>query len=170
MVNKDQLEQTPEGRQVVVLMAENFTTEQFQPALTLIEQLYTEDQTVWDAEINRDSKHPFNKTDSAQRLLLFFANPSDLAKVKDVLAQREQEARVQAAEAAAPRPPAPVKLESKVKIKAKVAKAAPKTSARKVAAAKTVKKKPLKLQRRKSVGKRPRPRKSKNLWLVSQGG
>ena len=41
MVNKDQLDQTEEGRQVLALMAESFSAEQFQPALTLIEQRYT---------------------------------------------------------------------------------------------------------------------------------
>src|ERR1017187_4580167 len=98
MVNKDQLDQTSEGKQVLALMAKHFTAEQFQPALTLIEQWYTDDQTVWDAELNVDSKLPFLKTDSAHRLLVFFASPSHLAKIKYELEQREAEHRFVVAE------------------------------------------------------------------------
>src|ERR1700679_1810571 len=105
MVNKDQLEQTEEGRRILALMAENFTAEQFQPALTLIEQRYTEDLTVWDAELNHDSKLPFSRTNSAQRLLVFFASPDHLAKIKDELAEREAEHERQVEEAAAERAP-----------------------------------------------------------------
>src|SRR5580704_6596739 len=105
MVNKDQLEQTEEGRQILALMAENFTAEQFQPALTLIEQKYTEDLTVWDAELNHDSKLPFNRTNPAQRLLIFFASPEHLAIIKDELEQREAEHARQVEEAAAERVP-----------------------------------------------------------------
>lgn len=53
MVNKDQLDQSPEGQQVLALLAANFSADQFQPALTLIEQRYTEDQTVWDHASHR---------------------------------------------------------------------------------------------------------------------
>lgn len=105
MVNKDQLEQTEEGRQVLALMAENFTVEQFQPALTLIEQRYTEDLTVWDAELNHDSRLPFNRTNPAQRLLIFFASPDHVAIIKDELEQREAEHARQVEEAAAEHAP-----------------------------------------------------------------
>lgn len=91
MVNKDQLDQTGEGKQVLALMAEHFTAEQFQPGSTLIEQWYTEDQTVWDADLNRESKLPFLKTHPAHRLLVFFASPTHLAKIKDELERREAE-------------------------------------------------------------------------------
>src|ERR1017187_5182757 len=115
MVNKDQLEQTSEGQQVLALLAENFTAEQFQPALTLIEQWYTEDETVWDAELNRDSKLPFLKTNSAHRLLVFFASPSHLAKVKNELGQREAEHPIQPAKAPAGKVPAIAKPKTKGK-------------------------------------------------------
>jgi hypothetical protein len=99
MVNKDQLEQSSEGHQVLALMAKHFSEEQFQPALTLIEQLYTEDQTVWDGDLNNDSKLPFIRTTPAHRLLVFFEHPNHLAKVKKELDQRQLEARVAPAEA-----------------------------------------------------------------------
>ena len=117
MVNKDQLEQTSEGKQVLALMAEHFTDEQFQPALTLIEQRYTEDLTVWDAELNHDSKLPFHQTDTAQRLLVFFDSPDHLAKIKDELAEREAEHEHQVEGAAAER--APVQKIPAAKSKAK---------------------------------------------------
>ena len=101
MVNKDQLDQTSEGQQVLALMAKHFTAEQFQPALTLIEQRYTEDEAVWNAELNSDSKLPFLKTHSAHRLLVFFASPSHLAKIKNELEQREAEHPIKPAEAPA---------------------------------------------------------------------
>ena len=91
MVNKDQLEQTPEGHQVLVLMASNFTDEEFQPALTLIEQLYIEDQTVWDAGLNHESKWPFVHTTPAHRLLIFFEHPDHVARIKSELQQRQIE-------------------------------------------------------------------------------
>src|SRR6202142_4366253 len=113
MVNKDQLEQTSEGQQVLALMAKNFTAEQFQPALTLIEQWYTDDQTVWDAELNSDSKLPFLKTNSAHRLLVFFASPSHLAKVKNLLEQREAETPIKPVEATVGSAPAATKPKAK---------------------------------------------------------
>jgi len=143
MVNKDQLEQTSEGKQVLALMAEHFTAEQFQPALTLIEQRYTEDLTVWDAELNHDSKLPFHQTDTAQRLLVFFDSPDRLAKIKEELARREAEHAMQTAEAAARNVPVAAKPKTKGKAKAKVGRSAQKAPRRKVKAAKGVKKKPL---------------------------
>src|SRR5580693_5787025 len=108
MINKDQLDQTGEGKQVLALMAQHFTAEQFQPALTLIEQWYTEDETVWDAELNNDSRLPFLKTNSAHRLLVFFASPGHLAKIKNELERREAEHPIKRAEA-----PATVKPKSR---------------------------------------------------------
>jgi len=151
MVNKDQLEQTSEGRQVLALMAENFTVEQFQPALTLIEQRYTEDLTVWDAELNGDSKLPFTRTTPAQRLLVFFDSPDRVAEINDELERREAEHTRQVEEAAAeqaavqqiPIPKAGVKGKSKTKATGLVRKA----HGRKVRAAKAVKKTPLRRQR-----------------------
>jgi hypothetical protein len=145
MVNKDQLEQTSEGKQVLALMAEHFTDEQFQPALTLIEQRYTEDLTVWDAELNHDSKLPFQHTDTAQRLLVFFDSPERLAKIKDELEQREAEHERQVEEAAAERAsvqqfPA-TKSKARGKTAAKRGGSARKAGSRKVRAAKLMKKK-----------------------------
>jgi hypothetical protein len=158
MVNKDQLEQTPAGQQVLALLAKNFTAEQFQTALTLIEQLYTEDQTVWDAEVNRDSRHAFTHTNSAQRLLLFFDIPSDLARVKNELEQRERQHRTDVEEAVAIIIPAPVKRQAKrqAKSKAKTRTSGTSQSARgrKVKVATSVKKKPLKPRRSKLAIKR----------------
>ena len=48
MVNKDQ---ASEGQQVLAFMAKNFTAEQSQPALALIGQRYSEDQTLGYAEL-----------------------------------------------------------------------------------------------------------------------
>src|SRR6266853_486780 len=148
MVNREQLEQTPEGQQVLALMAENFSVEQFQPALTLIEQRYTEDLTVWDAELNSGSKLPFNRTTPAQRLLVFFDSPDRLAKIKDELAQREAEHAIQAAEAPARKVPGAARP------RAKAVGSARKAQGRKGRAAKAVKKKPLRRQR----GNPPRKR------------
>jgi hypothetical protein len=151
MVNKDQLEQTGEGQQVLALMAKNFTAEQFQPALTLIEQRYTEDETVWDADLNSDSKLPFLKTNSAHRLLVFFASPSHLARVKNELEQREAEHPVKPAEA-----PGTAKRKVKGKTKAKTIGVAKRARGRKVKAAKTEKKKPQKAQRSKAKHRKPK--------------
>ena len=151
MVNKDQLEQTSEGQEVLALMAKQFTAEQFQPALTLIEQWYTEDETVWDGELNRDSKLPFLKTNSAHRLLVFFASPSHLEKVKNELEQREAEHPIKPAEA-----PATAKPKAKGKTKPKAIGAAQKARGRKVKAAKAVKKKPVRPQRSKAKHRKPK--------------
>ncbi len=151
MVNKDQLDQTSEGQQVLALMAKHFTAEQFQLALTLIEQWYTEDETVWDAELNRDSKLPFLKTNSAHRLLVFFASPSHLAKVKNELEQREAEHPIKPAEA-----PATAKPKAKGKTKPKALGAALKARGRKVKAAKAVKKKTAGPQRSKAKHRKPK--------------
>jgi hypothetical protein len=156
MVNKDQLEQTSEGQQVLALMAKNFTAEQFQPALTLIEQWYTEDETVWDAELNRDSNMPFLKTNSAQRLLVFFASPSHLAKVMKELEQREAETPIKPAEAPAGKAPAAIKSKAKGKIKAKVIGTAQKARGRTAKATKTIKKTPLRPQRSKANRRKPK--------------
>jgi hypothetical protein len=156
MVNKDQLDQTSEGQQVLALMAKHFTTEQFQPALTLIEQRYTEDETVWDAELNSDSKLPFLKTNSAHRLLAFFASPSHLAKVKNELEQREAEHPIKPAEPPAKKPPAAAKPKAKGKTKTKAIGAAQEARGRKAKAAKTVKKKPLRPQRSKAKRRKPK--------------
>jgi hypothetical protein len=51
MVSKDALDQISEGQQALAFMAKNPTAERFQPALTLIDQRYREDQTLWDAEL-----------------------------------------------------------------------------------------------------------------------
>ena len=154
MVNKDQLEQTSEGKQVLALMAEHFTDEQFQPALTLIEQRYTEDLTVWDAELNHDSKLPFQHTDTAQRLLVFFASPERLAKIKDELAEREAEHAIKQAEGPAGKVPAAAKPKAKGKAKAKAGGSGRKARGRKVGAAKAAKKKPAKRQRSTPPSKR----------------
>jgi hypothetical protein len=159
MVNKDQLDQTSEGQQVLALMAKHFTAEQFQPALTLIEQCYTEDETVWDAELNSDSKLPFLKTNSAHRLLVFFASPSHLAKVKNLLEQREAETPIKPAEAPAGNAPVAAKPKAKGKTKTKAIGASQKARGRKAKTAKSVKKKPLRLQR--SKPKRRKPKDSK---------
>jgi hypothetical protein len=159
MVNKDQLDQTGDGQQVLALMAKNFTAEQFQPALTLIEQWYTEDETVWDAELNRDSNLPFLKTNSAHRLLVFFASPSHLAKVKNELEKREAEHPIEPAMAAVGKAPAPAKPKAKGKTRTKAVGAAQRARGRKVKAAKAVKKKPVGPQR--SKVKRHKPKVSK---------
>jgi hypothetical protein len=128
-------------------MAKNFTAEQFQPALTLIEQRCTEDLTVWDAELNSDSKLPFSRTTSAQRLLVFFASPSHLSKIKNELAQREAEKPSKPAEAPVGKAPAAAKPKAKGKIKTKSIGATQKARGRKAKAAKAVKKKPQRSQR-----------------------
>ena len=144
MVNKDQLEQTSEGKQVLALMAEHFTDEQFQPALTLIEQLYTEDLTVWDAGLNTDSKLPFNRTSPAERLLVFFNSSDALVKVKDELQQREAEHARQVEEAAAQQAPVqqvPIrKARAKSKTTAKRGGVARKSPGKKARAVKTTRK------------------------------
>jgi hypothetical protein len=154
MVNKDQLDQTGEGKEVLGLLEKNFAAEQFQPALTLIEQLYTEDETVWDASLNSDSKLPFLKTDSAHRLLVFFASPSHVAKIKAELEKRAAEAPIQPAVAAAGKARAAAKPKAKRKTNPKARGAAQKARGRKGAAAKTVKQKPRRAQRSKPALKR----------------
>ena len=156
MVNKDQLEQTSEGQEVLASMAMHFTAEQFQPALTLIEQWFTDDQTVWDAELNRDSKLPFLKTNSAHRLLVFFASPSHLEKVKNELEKREAEHPITPAEATARKAPATAKPKAKGKTKRKAIGAAQKARGRKAKAAKTVKKKTAAPQRSKAKHRKPK--------------
>jgi hypothetical protein len=156
MVNKDQLDQTGEGQQVLALMTKHFTAEQFQPALTLIEQWYTEDQTVWDAELNSDGKLPFLKTHSAHRLLVFFASPSHLAKIKTELKRRAAEHPIKAAEAPAGKSPAAAKPKAKGETNTKTIGTAQKARGRKVEAAKTVKKKPLRPQRSKAKRRKPK--------------
>lgn len=154
MVNKDQLDQTPEGKEVLALLAKHFTAEQFQPALTLIEQRYTDDETVWDAELNHESKWPFLKTDSAHRLLVFFASPSHVAKIKAELKQHVAEAAVHAAESQAGQPPAAAKPKAKRKTNPKARGAAQRARGRKGAAAKVAKQKPRRPQRSKPPMKR----------------
>jgi hypothetical protein len=156
MVNKDQLEQTSEGKQVLALMAEHFTDEQFQPALTLIEQRYTEDLTVWDAELNHDSKLPFHQTDTAQRLLVFFDSPDRVAKIKNELEQREAEHAIKQAEGPAGKIPAAARPKAKGKAKPKVGRSVQKPPHRKVKGAQAVKKKPVKRQRSNPTRKRPK--------------
>ena len=119
MTNKDQLEQTGEGKEVVALLAEHFPADQFQHALTLIEQRYTEDQTVWDADLNRESKWPFLKINEARRLLVFFASPSHLATIKAELEQRAAETALRQPVAAAERVLAAAKPKAKRKTIAK---------------------------------------------------
>jgi hypothetical protein len=154
MVNKDQLDQTSEGKEVLALLARNFTAEQFQPALTLIEQWYTEDETVWDAELNSDSKLPFLKTNSAHRLLVFFASPSHLAKIKTELKKRAAETPIKPAVARAGKSPAAAKPKANRRTNPKASGAAQKARGRKGAAAKTVKQNPRRPQRSKSRLKR----------------
>ena len=154
MVNKDQLDQTGEGKEVLALLAKHFTAEQFQPALTLIEQRYTDDQTVWDAELNHESKWPFLKTDSARRLLVFFASPSHVAKIKAELERRAAEAVIHAADSQAGQAAAAANPKAKRKTKPKASGAAQKSPRRKRAAAKTVKQKPRRPQRSKPPMKR----------------
>ena len=156
MVNKDQLDQTPEGKEVLALMAKHFSEEQFQPALTLIEQRYTEDQTVWDADLNSDSKWPFLKTHPAHRLLVFFASPSHVAKIKAELKQHAAEAAIHAADSRVGQPPAAAKSKAKRKAHPKARGTAQKARGRKGAAAKTLKQKPRRRQRSKSPKKRPK--------------
>jgi hypothetical protein len=147
MTNKDQLDQTSEGHQVLALMAEHFTEEQFQPALTLIEQRYTEDLTVWDAGLNHDSKLPFNRTTAAGRLLVFFASPDHVAKIKDELEQREVEHAIKMAEVPAVKAPAAARPKAKNQATKRAIGSARKARGRKVGATKTVKKKPLRRAR-----------------------
>jgi hypothetical protein len=154
MVNKDQLDQTSEGKEVLALLAKHFTAEQFQPALTLIEQRYTDDQTVWDAELNHESKWPFLKTDGARRLLVFFASAGHVAKIKAELGQRAAEAVVHAADSQAGQRPAATNPNPKRKPNPKASGAAQKPPRRKRAAAKTVKQKPRRAQRSKPPLKR----------------
>jgi hypothetical protein len=156
MVNKDQLDQTGEGKQVLALMAEKFTAEQFQPALTLIEQRYTEDETVWDADLNRDGNLPFLKTNSARRLLVFFASPSHLAEIRDELGRREAEHPITPSEAPSQKGPATVKRKTKGKTTAKAVGAAKKARVRKVKVAKTAKKRAQKPQRSKAKHRKPK--------------
>jgi hypothetical protein len=154
MVNKDQLEQTSEGKQVLALMAEHFTDEQFQPALTLIEQRYTEDLTVWDAELNHDSKLSFEHTDTGQRLLVFFDSPERIAKIKDELAEREAEHAMKQAEGPVVKVPAAARRGARGKAMTKVSGFAQEARRHKVKAAKAVKKKPVKRQRSSPTSKR----------------
>jgi hypothetical protein len=165
MVNKDQLDQTPEGKEVLALLAKHFSAEQFQPALTLIEQRYTDDQTVWDAELNHESKWPFLKTHSAHRLLIFFASPSHVAKIKAELGQHAAEAAIHAADSQAGQARATTKLMAERKSHPKARRAAQRSQGRKVAAARNVRRKPSKSQRSKPPAKRPklksRPAKAK---------
>jgi hypothetical protein len=156
MVNKDQLDQTSEGKEVVALLRKHFPAEQFQPALTLIEQRYTDDQTVWDAELNRESRLPFLKTNSAHRLLVFFASPSHLAKIKAELGQRAAETAIRQAVAPAGKGPAAAKPKAKRKTIPKASGAAQKARGRKAAAAKTVKQPSRRPQRSKPPMKRPK--------------
>lgn len=142
MVNKDQLDQTPEGKEVLALLAKHFTAEQFQPALTLIEQRYVENQTVWDAELNHESQWPFLKTDSAHRLLIFFASPTHVDKIKAELKQHVAEVATHAVESQAGQVAATAKLTVKRKTQ-------PKTAKRKRSAARPAKVKPRKSKRSK---------------------
>lgn len=158
MVDKDQLEQTPEGKEVLALMAKHFSEEQFQHALTLIEQRYTEEQPIWDADLNSDSKLPFLKTTPAHRLLVFFANPSYVAKIKAELKQRAAEAAIHAAESQAGQPTATAKPKPKRKSYPKTGRTAHRPRGRKGTAAKTFKSKPRKPQRSKTSAKRAKRR------------
>lgn len=158
MVNKDQLDQSGEGKEALALLAKHFTAEQFQPALTLIQQRYTEDQTVWDAELNQESKWPFLKTNSVRRLLVFFASPSHLAKIKAELEQRAAETTLRQAAAAAARVPAAAKPKAKRKTISKASAAARKARGHQRAAAKPVKQKPRRPQRSKPPMKRLKPK------------
>ncbi|MGD0061223.1 MAG: hypothetical protein ABSD58_17565 [Verrucomicrobiia bacterium] len=103
------------------------------------------------AELNKDSKLPFLKTNSAHRLLVFFASPSHLAKVKNELEQREAEHPIKPAEA-----PATAKPKAKGKTKPKALGAALKARGRKVKAAKAVKKKMAGPQRSKAKHRKPK--------------
>jgi hypothetical protein len=154
MVNRDQLDVTPEGKEVLALMAKHFTEEQFQPALTLIEQRYAEDQTVWDAELNRDGNLPFLKTNPARRLLVFFASPSHVAKIKAELKQHAAEAAIHEADSQAGQARATTEFKAKRKTQPKTRVAAQKTRGRKGAAGKTVKQKPRRQQQSKPPVKR----------------
>jgi hypothetical protein len=157
MVNKDQLDQTGEGKQVLALMAEHFTAEQFQPALTLIEQWYTEDQTVWDADLNKDSKLPFLKTNPAHRLLVFFDSPNHLAKIKDELERRAAEHPIKTAEASAGKSQAGAKPKAKGETNTKTIGTSQKARAPKKPTAKVVKKKAQRPQRSNQSKKRTKP-------------
>jgi hypothetical protein len=159
MVNKDQLDQSPEGKQVLALLTEHFTADQFQPALTLIEQRFTDDQTVWDAELNHDSRWPFLKTDSAHRLLIFFGSPTHVAKIKSELKQHVAEVVAHTAESQAGEAAAIAKPKAKRQTK-------PKIRGRKRTPAKLGKRKPhksppkrLKRKSRPAKGKKSRTKK-----------
>lgn len=169
MVNKDQLDQTSEGQQVLALLAKNFAAEQFQPALTLIEQWYTEDETVWDAELNTDSKLPFLKTDSAHRLLVFFASPSHLAKIKTELERRAAEHPIYPAEAPAGKAPAVAKPKARGKTNTKAIGVAQKARGRKKKTAKGVKKKAHRPQRSNPSTKRTKPNRPRAKAKKSRG-
>jgi hypothetical protein len=162
MINKDQMDQTEEGRKVLALMAKHFSAEQFQPALTLIEQRYTEDLTVWDAGLNVDSKLPFNRTSPAQRLLVFFDSPDHVTAIKDELEQREAEHARQVEEAAAEQAPVRkvrmVKSKANGKAKVKVGRSVQKAPRGKVKAIKAKKKQPVKRQRSSPPSKRRKPK------------
>jgi len=149
MVNKDQLDQSPEGKQVLQLLEEHFPGEHLQPALTLIEQRYTEDQTVWDADLNREGKLPFTRTTDAHRLLTFFASPAHLVVIKTELAQRAVEAARQAAAAAPTQTAVSVKPPAKARTK-------PKPRPRRAPGSKPVKPKARRPHRSKPVPPRPK--------------
>ena len=152
MVNKDQLDQSPEGKEVLALLAKHFTAEQFQPALTLIEQRYTDDQTVWDAELNHESQWPFLKTDSAHRLLIFFGSPNHVDKIKAELKQHVAEVVAHTVESQAGQVAAMAKPKAKRKTT--------KIRGRKRSPAKLVKRKPRKSPTKRSKRK-SRPAKGK---------
>ena len=158
MTSKDQLEQSGEGKEVVALLAKHFPPEQFQAALTLIEQRYTEDQTVWDADLNRDSQWPFLKISQARRLLVFFASPTNVAKIKAELKQRAAETALRQPVVSAERIPAAAKPKAKRKTISKASAAVHKARSRKRAAAKTVKQKPRRPQRSQPPMKRRKPK------------
>ena len=102
---------------------------------------------------------PFLKTNSAHRLLVFFASPSHLGKVKNELEKREAEHPIKPSEAPARNAPATAKPKAKGKTKRKAIGAVQKSRGCKAKAAKTVKKKPLRLRR--SKAKRCKPKVSK---------
>jgi len=169
MVNKDQLEQTNEGQQVLALMAEHFSEEQFQPALTLIEQLFTEDQTVWDAELNHDSKLPFIRTTPAHRLLVFFEHPDHLAKVKKELERRQLEALVKTEEASEVKTSVTAKSKPKARTSRKAIRSTKKVQRRRKRTARAAKKKTsgrrpgtASKKRSKPHGPRAKPRRKSN--------
>ena len=155
MPDKDQLDQTGEGKEVLALLAKHFTAEQFQPALTLIQQWYTEDQTVWDAELNHESKWPFLKINSARRLLVFFASPSHVAKIKAELERRAAEAVIHAADSQAGQAAAAAKPKAKRKTKPRASrKQKPRRPQRSKPPMKRAKRKSLPAKARKSRAKK----------------